>query len=269
MLPCCWRRAPGTPAAGRRCRLRVRPGVLRGGARRGGGKGKPMPPLQMPARSSGHVAPSPSERTAWKSHRGKYLGEAFLSGGFFKSGGRICLRRRKKLSGFSGLLEGRLHGEQLYLQRNAKHLIGRGSPRALLLPWCWGCPAGSGPGRGPAGCSGARTGQRPAGFSWSRPWRRQLGRSPQAGGGGTRGCLGTGEAAGSCSGLGRAEPGSAGGRAEKRSEEQLCTGAKRRGRREGTMTTKPETFRLLKSLLELLTLWVSCWCVTDLTGGVR
>ncbi|XP_009585187.1 PREDICTED: vascular endothelial growth factor C, partial [Fulmarus glacialis] len=35
------------------------------------------------------------------------------------------------------------------------------------------------------------------------------------------------------------------------------------------MTTKPEAFRLLKSLLELLTLWMNCCCVTELTGGVR
>lgn len=33
------------------------------------------------------------------------------------------------------------------------------------------------------------------------------------------------------------------------------------------MTTKPETSHLLRSLLELLTLWMSCCCVTELTGG--
>lgn len=96
-----------------------------------------MPSLQMPARSSGHVALSPFGRTAWKSDGGKYLGEAFLSGG------RICLRRKKKKNVWvSGLLGGRLYGEQLYLQRNAQHLMGRGSPEGSAPNAVLGLPGG-------------------------------------------------------------------------------------------------------------------------------
>lgn len=59
----------------------------------------------------------------------EYLGEAFLRRGLFRSEGKIYLRRKNTiLSRFSGLLEGKLRGEQLHSQRNAKHLMGRGSP---------------------------------------------------------------------------------------------------------------------------------------------
>lgn len=46
------------------------------------------------------VAPSPFERIAWKSQRGKKLGEAFFSGGLFKSEGRRV--KKKKSLDFQG-----------------------------------------------------------------------------------------------------------------------------------------------------------------------
>lgn len=207
LLPCCRRRAPGTPAAGRRRRLRVRPGVLRGGARRGGGKGKPMPLLQMPAHSSRHAAPSPFERTAWKSHPGKYLGEAFLSGGFFKSGGKDLFKEDKK--------------QVVWVFRVAGRKVARGTTvftEKRKTPDRQGQPKGS----APAAVPGLPVGER------SRPRPRRLQRGSDraatrglqlipalalaagAGRGCTRGRFGAGEAAGSCSGAGTGRAGERG-----------------------------------------------------------
>lgn len=202
LLPCCRRRAPGTPAAGRRRRLRVRPGLLRGGARRRGGKGKPVPPLQMPARSSGRAAPSPLERTAWKS----IVGRSLSKWGCFKGGGRICWRRR----GAGGW------NIKIWVFRVAGRKVARGTTaftKNRKIPDRRGAAQGLRSGRGagaarrgavPAAVPAAAPpfaaergqGQRPAGF----PGPPGPGSWGAARGGGGR--LGTGEAAGSCGGEG-------------------------------------------------------------------
>lgn len=80
-----------------------------------------------------------------------------------------------EVSEFSGMLEGGLHGEQLRSQRDTKHLMSRGSPRAALLPCSGDCPAGSDPdpgrGSGPwaAPDAGPGAGARPAGASERGP----------------------------------------------------------------------------------------------------
>lgn len=45
----------------------------------GEAKVSPCPRCRGQLPPSRHVAPRPFERTAWKSHRDRYLGEAFLS----------------------------------------------------------------------------------------------------------------------------------------------------------------------------------------------
>lgn len=77
LLPRCWRRASGTPAAARRRRLRVRARLLRGGARCRGAQGRLL-------RARGSAPP-------WKSFWGSRVGRGDLkSGDLFKG-------RKKKM----------------------------------------------------------------------------------------------------------------------------------------------------------------------------
>lgn len=137
----------------------------------------------------------------------------------------------KKNIWVSGLLGGRLYGEQLHLQRNAQHLMGRGSPEGSAPNAVLGLPGGE------QGLPRPRRLQRSTGRAatpraWTGPGAGSCGapRRQVAMYAGLPRC-------GSGSGVGRAEQSRAvregvygrgawvggwRGCAEKRSEEQLC-----------------------------------------------
>lgn len=154
-----------------------------------------------------------------------------------KWGKDFSKEKKSELPGFWGLPGGRLHGERLYLQGNAQHLMGRGSPRAPLLPRGGGCPAGSAPGCGPLPAAAP---------SRPRPRRLQRGRGQGQG----RAAAGGLQRLPALAAGARVQPGplrcgSRGGLGRAGARREGCGApGEQRGRRGGTAATKPETFPL-------------------------